>query len=141
MCHYLPVPPPLLKFLCDFFNYRRLPYSCIAYSCIAYSCYSCRAFYLCTSIVAFEFLRPPISFPVPSSMHLPRTPVPVLPLSCAASHRIFTFVSSRPTLHTFSSSSFNVLHTMGDSCVQFSILRQHRSQIFECVYSLYCIFL
>ena len=34
---------------------------------------SCRALYLRISIVAFIFLRPPIYFPVPSSMSLPRS--------------------------------------------------------------------
>ena len=68
---------------------------------------SCRALQLRTSIVAFIFLRPPIYFPLLSSVSLPVHPVLVLPVSCTASHRDLHVHFRHQTLHTFFSSSSN----------------------------------
>ena len=68
---------------------------------------SCRALQLRTSIVAFIFLRPPIYFPLLSSVSLPVHPVLVLPVSCTASHRDLHVHFRHQTLHTFFFSSSN----------------------------------
>ena len=60
-----------------------------------------------TSVVAFSFLRPPISFHVPPStpMSLPRTPLLVSPLLCTLFPWSSRSFSCRTTLQTLSSSS------------------------------------
>ena len=56
-------------------------------------------------------------------------PAPILPLSCTAFPRIFTFIFCHPTLHRFLPILLTVLHAEGDFCIQFSIFFQRRSQI------------
>ena len=48
-------------------------------------------------------------------------PAPILPLSCTAFHRIFTFIFCHPTLDRFLPILLTVMHTEGDFCIQFSI--------------------
>ena len=48
-------------------------------------------------------------------------PAPILPLSCTAFPRIFTFIFCHPTLHRILPILLTVLHTEGDFCIQFSI--------------------
>ena len=48
-------------------------------------------------------------------------PAPILPLSCTAFPRIFTFIFFHPTLHRFLPILLTVLHAEGYFCIQFSI--------------------
>ena len=48
-------------------------------------------------------------------------PAPILPLSCTAFPRIFTFIFFHPTLHRFLLILLTVLHAEGYFCIQFSI--------------------
>ena len=48
-------------------------------------------------------------------------PAPILPLSCTAFPRIFTFIFCHQTLHIFLPILLTVLHAEGDFCIQFSI--------------------
>ena len=48
-------------------------------------------------------------------------PAPILPLSCTAFPRIFTFIFCHPTLHRFLPIRLTVPHAEGYFCIQFSI--------------------
>ena len=83
-----------------------------------------------------------IHFPVPSStpMSLPRTSVPVLTLFCTPSPGSSPSFSCRRTLTRHSLPVLpSAPHYVGDFRVQFSIIRQRRSQVCECLHSVYCI--
>ena len=124
----IPLQHPFLDFLCHFPNLR-----CPSYVFICYLVQLRNS--ICTSIVAFSFLRPPINFPVPSSMplSLSRTPLPVLPLSCNISFDLHANVSVKQ--HSRHSLPFlpSALHYVGDFRIQSSILRQRRPHVCEYV--------
>ena len=121
----LPLHLYLLPFPSPFFLGNCLPYSSYARTSSAsslelslrflplsvtlviklFDSLSCRALQLRTSIFAFTFLRPPIYFPLLSSVSLPVHPVLVLPVSCTASHRDLHVHFRHQTLHTFFSRS------------------------------------
>ena len=133
--HHMPIPlqPTFLDFLCDFPHFR-----CPSYYFISYLVQSCNSAH-----PSFSFLRPPIYVNVPSStpMYLPRTPVPVIPLSCTPSASIDLHVHSPVRQHSIHSLLVlpPTLHSVGDFRVQFSILRQRRYHVCECLHSLYCL--
>ena len=91
----IPLQPPFPDFLWDLPHFCCPPDSFVSYPV---------NIVLRTSIVAFAFLRPPIYFPVPSStpMSLPRTSVPVLPLSRTRPLDLHVhFLSHNPTYTLF----------------------------------------
>ena len=78
----IPLQPPFMDFLCCDSNH----FSFVILSFITLSSFR-------TSIVSFSFLRPPISFHVPSSMPLSLPHTPVRSYHCCVNFlSIFTFI-------------------------------------------------
>ena len=117
----IPLQPPFPDFLWDLPHFCCPPDSFVSYPV---------NIVLRTSIVAFAFLRPPIYFPVPSStpMSLPRTSVPVLPLSRTRPLDLHVHSPvAQPYIHSLPVLP-NALHSVGDFRIQFFVICQHRSR-------------
>ena len=127
----MPIPLQLnfLDFLCDFHHFRGPLILSFLMLLIFVTLHIHRSFLISATSYFFSCAFLNVHVPSSMSMSLPRTPVPVLPLSCIPSPWRSRSFLCLATLHILSSSYSTAQHSVGDFRIQFPVLRQRWSHV------------